>query len=78
MPRRFGRLDNGENKETMSTRDIVAMLREDLIALVDSRRIGLVIGIEKYRDERLNVRCARSDAQELNTSSNNVTWEVSL
>ncbi len=46
----------------MNTRDIAAMLRED-VAPTGSQRFGVVIGIENYRDERLNLRCARADAQ---------------
>lgn len=47
-----------ENK----TRDIAAYLRERVVPASGSRH-GLVIGIEQYRDARLNLRCAAADAR---------------
>lgn len=43
-------------------RNIQAELRERVLP-AGANRHGLVIGIEKYRDSRLNLRCARADAQ---------------
>lgn len=34
-------------------------------ASAEGRRFGLVIGIESYRDERLNLRCAAADARSI-------------
>lgn len=45
-----------------STRDIQATLREAVIP-EGATRHGVVIGIESYRDERLNLRCAKADAE---------------
>jgi tetratricopeptide (TPR) repeat protein len=45
-----------------ATRDIQAVLREQVIPAGASRH-GLVVGVERYRDSRLNLRCARADAQ---------------
>jgi hypothetical protein len=45
-----------------ATRDIQAVLREQVIPAGGSRH-GLVVGVERYRDSRLNLRCARADAQ---------------
>lgn len=45
-----------------SIRDIQACLREKLTPR-GSSRYGLVIGIEKYSDSRLNLRCANADAK---------------
>ena len=42
-------------------RDIQAFLRERVVPAGGSR-YGLVIGIEEYRDSRLNLRCAKADA----------------
>lgn len=44
------------------SRDIAAFLRERVLPS-DGSRHGLVIGIEEYRDARLNLRCAAADAQ---------------
>ena len=44
------------------TRDITVALRERVLPSGSNRR-GLVIGIEAYRDSRLDLRCARSDAK---------------
>src|SRR6185436_10072009 len=43
-------------------RDIQAVLREQVVPAGASRH-GLVVGVERYRDSRLNLRCARADAQ---------------
>jgi len=45
-----------------STRDIEAHLRGQVVP-EGAARHGLVVGIEEYRDRRLNLRCARADAQ---------------
>ncbi len=45
-----------------ATRDIAATIRKKVVH-DGQRRFGLVIGIEQYRDARLNLRCARADAQ---------------
>ena len=45
-------------------RDIQVVQREQVVP-DGARRHGLVIGIERYRDERLNLRCARADAQSM-------------
>lgn len=45
-----------------TTRDVAAFLRERVVPSGGSRH-GVVIGIEEYRDSRLNLRCARADAQ---------------
>lgn len=45
-----------------STRDIAALLRERVIPR-GGNRYGLVIGIEEYKDSRLNLRCAAADAK---------------
>jgi tetratricopeptide (TPR) repeat protein len=45
-----------------ATRDIQAVLREKVIPAGASRH-GLVVGVERYRDSRLDLRCARADAQ---------------
>lgn len=44
------------------TRDIATTLRERVVPS-NATRYGVVIGIEQYRDERLNLRCARADAE---------------
>ena len=44
------------------TRDIVALLRERVVP-PDGSRHGLVVGIEQYRDDRLNLSCAAADAK---------------
>jgi len=45
-----------------TTRDIAALLRERVVP-PGSCRHGLVIGIEQYRDPRLDLRCAANDAK---------------
>jgi hypothetical protein len=45
-----------------ATRDIAALLRERVVPPGGSRH-GLVVGIEQYRDARLNLRCAAADAK---------------
>lgn len=45
-------------------RDIQVVQREQVVPS-GVQRHGLVIGIERYRDERLNLRCARADAQSM-------------
>jgi len=45
-----------------STRDIEAHLRRQVVPRGTARH-GLVVGVEKYRDSRLNLRCSRADAQ---------------
>ena len=45
-----------------NTRDIQTLMREQVIP-AGSSRFGVVIGIEKYQNELLNLRCARADAQ---------------
>ncbi|RME93654.1 MAG: hypothetical protein D6766_07770 [Verrucomicrobia bacterium] len=44
------------------TRDVLVELRRRVVP-ANSQRHGLVIGIERYRDRRLNLRCARADAR---------------
>ena len=44
------------------TRDIQTVLRERVVPSGGTRH-GLVVGIETYQDARLNLRCARADAQ---------------
>lgn len=51
-----------ENQVTGRTRDNQATLREAVIP-EGAARHGVVIGIEAYGDERLNLRCARADAE---------------
>ena len=43
------------------TRDIQTVLRERVVPANGSRH-GLVVGIETYKDSRLNLRCAAADA----------------
>jgi hypothetical protein len=50
-------MENSDN-----TRDIAAFMRTQVVPESTSR-YGLVIGIDHYHDERLNLRCAVSDAQ---------------
>jgi septal ring factor EnvC (AmiA/AmiB activator) len=38
-------------------------MRQERLAPQGAARHGLVIGVEKYRDARLNLGCARADAQ---------------
>ncbi|MHA1566133.1 MAG: hypothetical protein ACTSX7_12540, partial [Alphaproteobacteria bacterium] len=45
-----------------ATRDITAFLRQRVVPPGGSRH-GLVVGIEQYRDARLNLRCAAADAK---------------
>jgi len=45
-----------------TTRDITAFLRQRVVPPGGSRH-GLVVGIEQYRDARLNLRCAAADAK---------------
>ncbi len=45
-----------------ATRDIQAVLREQVVPAGGTRH-GLVVGIESYRDNRLNLRCAGADAR---------------
>lgn len=45
-----------------ATRDITAFLRQRVVPPGGSRH-GLVVGIEQYRDTRLNLRCAAADAK---------------
>ncbi len=45
-----------------TTRDIAAAIRQEVIP-EGAKRLGLVIGIDRYRDARLNLRCARADAE---------------
>lgn len=45
-----------------STRDVVAFMRERVVP-AGGTRYGLVIGIEKYKDARLNLRYACADAR---------------
>jgi len=45
-----------------TTRDITAFLRQRVVPPGGSRH-GLVVGIEQYRDARLNLRCAGADAK---------------
>jgi hypothetical protein len=52
----------GVYEMSAKTRDIVALLRERVVPPGGGRH-GLVIGIEQYRDERLNLRCATADAK---------------
>jgi len=44
------------------TRDIAAASRQEVIPK-GAKRLGLVIGIDQYQDERLNLRCAHADAE---------------
>jgi len=44
------------------TRDIQTVFRQRVVP-AGATRHGLVIGIENYLDSRLNLRCARADAQ---------------
>ena len=44
------------------TRDIQTVLRQRVVPAGGGRH-GLVVGIEEYDDSRLNLRCARSDAE---------------
>jgi hypothetical protein len=53
---------NADAAEPAATRDIAAFLRERVVPAGGSRH-GLVIGIEQYRDSRLNLRCAAADAR---------------
>lgn len=43
-------------------RDIIASLKQQ-VQPTKGHRYGVVIGIEKYQDSRLNLKCARADAQ---------------
>jgi hypothetical protein len=45
-----------------ATRDIQTVMREQ-VKPAGENRYGLVVGIERYRDSRLNLRCARRDAE---------------
>ncbi len=45
-----------------TTRDIAAAIRQEVIP-EGAKRLGLVIGIDQYQDPRLNLRCARADAE---------------
>ena len=45
-----------------SIRDIVAEIRRK-VTPEGSKRVGVVVGIDSYRDPRLNLRCARADAE---------------
>ena len=45
-----------------ATHDIQTLLRERVVPSGGTRH-GLAVGIETYRDPRLNLRCARADAQ---------------
>jgi hypothetical protein len=48
---------------TANVRDIEAVLRNRVVPAGGAARHGVVIGIEKYQDPRLNLRCARADAE---------------
>ena len=43
-------------------RDIITAIKQQVLPN-ESTRYGVVIGIEQYRDPRLNLKCARADAQ---------------
>ncbi len=43
-------------------RDIITLIKQQLLPK-DSSRYGVVIGVEKYRDERLDLKCAGRDAK---------------
>jgi len=45
-----------------STRDVLTGIRQQILA-EGAKRLGLVIGIDRYRDSRLNLRYARADAE---------------
>lgn len=45
-----------------STRDVLTVARERVVPQGATRH-GLVVGIDKYRDARLQLRCARADAE---------------
>ncbi len=45
-----------------TTRDIAAAIRREVIP-EGAKRLGLVIGIDRHQDARLDLRCARADAE---------------
>jgi len=47
---------------TSTTRDVAATIRQEVMP-DGAKRLGLVIGIDRYQDARLNLRCARADAE---------------
>ncbi|MDZ7317390.1 MAG: hypothetical protein ONB24_14860 [candidate division KSB1 bacterium] len=47
------------NAPNHQTRDIAAAIRCQVLP-EGAKRLGLVIGIDRYRDERLNLHCAPS------------------
>lgn len=47
---------------TDTTRDIATAIRRKVIP-EGAKRLGLVIGIDRHQDARLNLRCARADAE---------------
>jgi hypothetical protein len=51
---------------TDSTLDITATMRQEIIA-EGAKRLGVFIGIDRYTDARLNLRCARADAEAIRT-----------